>query len=102
MSQILLLVNKDPMVKTALSAIVAYTAFILAEKVLEVSGVMACLGAGMVISHYSSSRFTGKTKAYLKHFWEFVSFIANSYIFILLGFTEKFIFSVGKSVIFQS
>ncbi|MBU8902848.1 MAG: sodium:proton antiporter, partial [Victivallales bacterium] len=90
MAQILLFIKNDPMVSTALSAIVAYTAFIFAERVLEVSGVMACLGAGMVISHYSSSRFTAKTKAYLKNFWEFVSFIANSYIFILLGFTEKF------------
>ena len=95
MAQILLFIKDDPMVETALSAIVAYTAFIFAEKILEVSGVMACLGAGMVISHYSSSRFTAKTKAYLKHFWQFVSFIANSYIFILLGFTEKFyLFSV--------
>ena len=90
MAQILLFIKNDPMVATALSAIVAYTAFIFAERVLEVSGVMACLGAGMVISHYSSSRFTANTKAYLKHFWQFVSFIANSYIFILLGFTEKF------------
>jgi len=90
MAQILLFIKNDPMVATALSAIVAYTAFIFAEKVLEVSGVMACLGAGMVISHYSSSRFTAKTKNYLHNFWDFVSFIANSYIFILLGFTEKF------------
>ena len=90
MAQILLFIKNDPMVATALSAIVAYTAFIFAERVLDVSGVMACLGAGMIISHYSSSRFTAKTKSYLKNFWEFVSFIANSYIFILLGFTEKF------------
>ena len=90
MAQILLFIKDDPMVEIALSAIVAYTAFIFAERVLQVSGVMACLGAGMVISHYSSSRFTEKTKAYLKNFWQFISFIANSYIFILLGFTEKF------------
>ncbi len=90
MAQILLFIKDDTMVATALSAIVAYTAFIFAERVLKVSGVMACLGAGMVISHYSSSRFTAKTKNYLKQFWKFVSFIANSYIFILLGFTEKF------------
>jgi Na+:H+ antiporter len=90
MAQILLFIKNDTMVATALSAIVAYTAFIFAEKVMEVSGVMACLGAGMVISHYSSSRFTVKTQNYLKQFWKFVSFIANSYIFILLGFTEKF------------
>ncbi len=90
MAQILLFIKDDPMVEIALSAIVAYTAFIFAEKGLKVSGVMACLGAGMVISHYSSSRFTAKTKTYLKNFWQFISFIANSYIFILLGFTEKF------------
>jgi len=90
MAQILLFIKDDPMVEIALSAIVAYTAFIFAERVLQVSGVMACLGAGMVISHYSSSRFTTQTKTYLNNFWQFISFIANSYIFILLGFTEKF------------
>jgi CPA1 family monovalent cation:H+ antiporter len=90
MVQIILLVKDDPMVEIALSAIVAYTAFIFADRVLEVSGVMACLGAGVVISHYSSSRFTPRTQNYLKRFWEFISFIANSYIFLLLGFTEDF------------
>jgi len=90
MVQIILLVKDDSMVEIALSAIVAYTAFIFADRVLQVSGVMACLGAGVVISYYSSSRFTPRTKNYLKRFWEFISFIANSYIFLLLGFTEDF------------
>lgn len=90
MAQIILLVRDDPMVEIALSAIVAYTAFIFAERYLHVSGVMACLGAGVVVSYYGSSRFTPKIKNYLKRFWEFISFIANSYIFLLLGFTEDF------------
>ena len=90
MVQIILLVRDDPMVKIALSAILAYTVFIFADRILEVSGVMACLGAGVVVSHYSSSRFSSAARIYLKRFWEFVSFIANSYIFLLLGFTEDF------------
>ncbi len=90
MVQIILFAGDDPKVETALSAIVAYSAFIFADRVLQVSGVMACLGAGIVISHYGSSRFSPETKNYVKRFWEFVSFIANSYIFLLLGFTEDF------------
>ena len=90
MVQIILLVKNDSMVEIALSAIVAYVSFIFADRVLQVSGVMACLGAGIVISHYSSSRFTAKTKSDIRRFWEFISFIANSYIFLLLGFTEDF------------
>lgn len=90
MAQILLFAGDDPRVETALSVIVAYSAFIFADRVLQVSGVMACLGAGIVVSHYSSSRFSLKTKNYVKRFWDFISFIANSYIFLLLGFTEDF------------
>ena len=90
MVQIILLTKDDPMVEIALSAIVAYSAFIFADRVLGVSGVMACLGAGIVVSYYGTSRFSPQTKNYLSRFWDFISFIANSYIFLLLGFTEDF------------
>jgi CPA1 family monovalent cation:H+ antiporter len=97
MAQLILFIKDDPMVEIALSVIVAYCSFIFADRVMEVSGVMACLGAGIVISYYGSSRFSPKTKNYIRHFWEFVAFIANSYIFLLLGFTEDF-YLIGSQI----
>ncbi|MDD5697924.1 MAG: sodium:proton antiporter [Victivallaceae bacterium] len=90
MVQLVLPAGDDPMVEIALSVIVAYAAFIFADRVLGVSGVMACLGAGVVVSYYGISRFTPQTKNHLRQFWDFMSFVANSYIFLLLGFTEDF------------
>ncbi|MFA7231435.1 MAG: sodium:proton antiporter [Victivallaceae bacterium] len=90
MAQIILFAKDDPVIEVALSTIVAYTAFIAADKYFNVSGVMAAMGAGMVINYYGASRFSPEVKQYMKQFWSFVSFVANSFIFLLLGFTEEF------------
>ena len=82
------LARKEPLIQVALSTITAYTAFIVADHYLEVSGVMSTLGAGLVISWYGTTRFSHEVKEYMEQFWEFASFAANSFIFLLLGVTE--------------
>ncbi|MFQ5704739.1 MAG: cation:proton antiporter [Gemmatimonadales bacterium] len=79
------LADNDPLVEVTLSTVVAYAAFLLADHYLHVSGVMATLGAGLVISTYGSTRFTEETKSYLHRFWEYAAFVANSLIFLLVG-----------------
>lgn len=81
--------QNDPMIEVALSTIVAYTAFIVADKGFGVSGVMSVMGAGMVVSWYGSTRFTPEVKQYMHEFWGFAAFAANSFIFLLLGLTEE-------------
>jgi Na+:H+ antiporter len=92
MMNLILFSDNDPLIGVALSTIVAYTAFIIADKVFEFSGVMSVLGAGIVISHYGATRFTPKVRLYMKQFWALLTFIANSFIFLLLGFTEDSVF----------
>ena len=77
----------DPIVEVALSTVVAYAAFIAAEHYLHVSGVMATVGAGVVVGTYGSTRFSAELKAYLHQFWEYAAFVANSLIFLLVGLT---------------
>ncbi|MDD3117563.1 MAG: sodium:proton antiporter [Victivallales bacterium] len=79
----------EPLLQIALSTIVAYTAFIVADKVFGVSGVMAAVGAGVVFNYYGSTHFSADVKRYVEQFWEFMSFAANSFIFLLLGFTQE-------------
>ncbi len=74
-----------PVVEVTISTVVAYAAFIIADHYLEVSGVMATLGAGLVIGTYGSTRFTEEIKSYLHRFWEYAAFVANSLIFLLVG-----------------
>ena len=80
--------KNQPMVQIALMTIGAYAAYIVADKGFESSGVMSVLGAGIVISYYGASHFNTQLKDYVDNFWEFASFIANSFIFLLLGFSE--------------
>ena len=81
------LAEDEPIVEVALSTVVAYAAFIAAEHYLQVSGVMATVGAGVVVGTYGSTRFPAELKAYLHQFWEYAAFVANSLIFLLVGLT---------------
>lgn len=79
------LAHDEPLVEVAISTVVAYTAFIAAEHYLHVSGVMATVGAGVVIGTLGSTRFSGHVREYLHQFWEYAAFVANSLIFLLVG-----------------
>lgn len=102
MMLVIYLAKDDPLLEVGMSTIVAYAAFLVADKGFGVSGVMSVMGAGMVISYFGSSRFTPEVKSYMKQFWSFMSFVANSLIFLLLGFTEDLILlsnSIGKVIL---
>ena len=80
--------KNDPLIHIALSTVLAYVSFIVAEYYLEVSGVMSVLAAGIMLSWYGSMHFKKETKEQLRHFWEYASFVCNSFIFLLLGVAE--------------
>ena len=90
--------HNEPLIQVALSTITAYTAFIVADHYLEVSGVMSTLGAGLMLSWYGNVKLNSEVKEYMNQFWEFASFAANSFIFLLLGITEwKMLIGHGHS-----
>jgi len=84
------LADDDPLVEVALSTVVAYAAFIAADHYLHVSGVMATVGAGLVIGTLGSTRFAPAIRAYLHQFWEYAAFVANSLIFLMVGISVQF------------
>ena len=88
MSYLMAAAGDDPHLKVALSILLAYVSFLVADRVLKVSGVMAVLGAGVMVSYFSTTQFNERARGYLRDFWAFMSFLANSAIFLLLGFTE--------------
>lgn len=81
--------DNDPLVQVSLSTVVAYAAFIAADHYLHVSGVMATVGAGIVIGALGTPRFTPEVRAFLHQFWEYAAFVANGLIFLLVGMTVK-------------
>ncbi len=80
----------DHLVETAVTVAASYGSFLLAEN-LHFSGVLATVTAGLVVGAVGL-RTTGR-KLGLSHqgrifaleFWEFLAFLANSVVFLLIG-----------------
>jgi len=77
----------DPLIEIALSVVLAYTTFAVAEHYLGVSGILAVVAAGLVGRRLRRRHFETTTKAqpYLQHYWGYAEFVANSFIFLFLG-----------------
>jgi CPA1 family monovalent cation:H+ antiporter len=78
-------VESDPYIEITLTTILAYLSFIFAEDVLHLSGVMACVGAGLSLGGWGRMRISPSVRTYLEHFWEYMAFVANALIFLLVG-----------------
>lgn len=97
MMQIIRFSHHDPLIEVGLTTVVAYAAFILANYYLEFSGVMAAVGAGMVVNYYGRRFLSEPMRDAIRKFWGFAAFMANSIIFLLLGLTQSFlIHGVGR------
>lgn len=82
----------DRLVQIALISVLAYLAFIVADHVLHVSGVMAVVGAGVFGAWRGARIYDDQVRQYNRQFWEYAAFIANSLIFLLVGLTEFHLF----------
>ena len=81
----------DHLVETALTAVVAYGAFLIAER-LGASGVLATVAAGLAMGNLGvlspadgRFAFTAHGRRAVVGFWEFAAFVANSLVFLLIG-----------------
>jgi monovalent cation:H+ antiporter, CPA1 family len=75
----------DPMVEITLTVLSAYGAFISAE-LLGLSGVIACVVAGMVTGNWGvPSGMQATTRAAADAFWSYGAFALNSFVFLLMG-----------------
>jgi len=87
---LLLLVSRtdDHLVEITLTTIVAYGAFLIAER-CETSGVLASLTAGMVVGNVGWRGYLSQAgRGHIVAFWEYAAFLANSIVFILIGLNE--------------
>jgi monovalent cation:H+ antiporter, CPA1 family len=78
----------DYLVEITFTTLTAYGSFFVAEY-FHLSGVLAALTAGLVVGNFRSS---GSISATGRHaigpFWEYLAFVANSLIFLLIGAQE--------------
>jgi monovalent cation:H+ antiporter, CPA1 family len=74
----------DYLIETTLTTILAYGAYLLADR-LQMSGVLAVVAAGLVNGNLGSRGMSPSTRIVLYNFWEYVAFLANSMVFLLIG-----------------
>jgi CPA1 family monovalent cation:H+ antiporter len=78
----------DYLVELTFTTLAAYGSFFIADH-FHFSGVLAALTAGLVAGNYrSSAAISDSGRHALAPFWEYVAFIANSLIFLLIGAQE--------------
>lgn len=70
----------------AITVVAAYGSFLIAEGALHVSGVMASLVAGLMLSHAFSTRGDGERNS-VDFFCGTLAYIANGSVFLLMGVT---------------
>lgn len=74
----------DYLVETTLTTVLAFGSYLLAEQ-LHLSGVLAVVCAGLVSGNLSSAEMSPTTRIVVHNFWEYVAFLANSAVFLMIG-----------------
>ncbi len=68
--------------------LIAYGSFLLADR-LGFSGVLATVTAGLVVGNVGPlGSISAKGRESVESFWEYIAFVANSLIFLLIGIHE--------------
>jgi monovalent cation:H+ antiporter, CPA1 family len=76
------------LVEITLTTVAAYGSFLLAEH-FHLSGVLASLTAGLLTGNVGAlGSISNKDRQAVESFWEYVAFVVNSLIFILIGIRE--------------
>ena len=75
--------TKDHLTEITLTTVAAYGSFLMADR-LHFSGVFASLTAGLIVGN---AGFLGSiySREAVESFWEYAAFVANAFIFVLIG-----------------
>ncbi len=80
-------VESDAFIEITITTILAYLSFYLAEHTLGLSGVMAVVGAGVLMGGWGRAKISPSIAGYLEHFWDYLAEVANALLFLLVGLT---------------
>ena len=79
----------DHLIEITLTTVAAYGSFLLAEH-FGGSGILATLTTGMLLGNLAArwGFFSEAGDRAVRSTWEFITFLANSLVFLLIGLTE--------------
>lgn len=75
----------DPITEGLLTILLAFFCMLVAEGIFHVSGVIALVTAGLYMASFGKSSISPPVEHFLHIFWSFLTFVANSLIFFLVG-----------------
>ncbi len=81
---ILKLISKNSLVESGLNLLTPFIAYLIAEK-LHLSGILAVVVTGLVLSWKSPEIFTYQTRMRNRVIWDTLVFLLNGFVFILIG-----------------
>jgi CPA1 family monovalent cation:H+ antiporter len=82
----------DDLAERALTTVAAYGSFLMAER-FHFSGVLATVAAGLLMGNAAvqdGAKFnviTAQAREFVISFWDFAAFVANSFVFLMIGVT---------------
>ena len=74
----------NSLIEISLTTVLAFGSYIIAEQ-FHVSGVLAVVAAGIISGNLGPRRMTPTTRILVFNFWEYAAFLANSFVFLLIG-----------------
>jgi CPA1 family monovalent cation:H+ antiporter len=74
----------DYLIETTLTTVLAFGAYLIAEQ-FHLSGVLAVVAAGLVSGNVGEREMSPTTRIVLVNLWEYLAFLANSAVFLLIG-----------------
>jgi CPA1 family monovalent cation:H+ antiporter len=75
---------EQPLIETAMTLLTPYAAYLFAEW-FHTSGVLAVVTCGLVLSRHSPHLFSPQTRLTAVSFWNFLTFMLNGLVCILIG-----------------
>jgi CPA1 family monovalent cation:H+ antiporter len=78
----------DHLIEATLTTVLAFGAYLLAEE-LHFSGVLAVVAAGLVNGNLGTRGMSPTTQIILSNLWEYIAFLVNSLVFLLIGLQVK-------------
>ena len=74
----------DYLIEITLTTVLAYGAYLVADQ-LHFSGVLAVVAAGLITGSLGPQGMSPTTRIVLYNFWEYITFLVNSLVFLLIG-----------------
>ena len=83
----------DHLIETVVTVALAFGSYLLAEEFgsilgledVHLSGILSVVAAGLMVGNIGLRNTSPTTRLTLENFWEFLAFVVNSLVFLLLG-----------------